>query len=339
MEKVDLNAEAGRGSNKPSTLSKISIVWAILHLYPRYMDIRQLRTFLHVAELGSISLAADRLHIAQSALTRHIQSLEGELRVKLLTRHGRGVRLTPEGDILQARAAVVLREVESIREALLVKPEVLQGEVTFGMPPSVGDVLTVPLIEQFSARYPQVKLGSLTGASGYVLEWLQRGVIDLGFIYDVNQPSTVQSTPLTVEHLFFIERATPGSEAERTIPLHAALSRRLVLASRHHGLRQLLENVATTHGERIDTVAEADSVQVQIELVKRELGATILPYHSVAREVEAGTLQARLIESPHVTRKILIARMIDRPLGAAARQFMEMVLTEGPGLFPAGPVL
>lgn len=301
------------------------------------MDIRQLRTFLHVAQLGSISAAADRLHIAQSALTRHIQSLEAELRVKLLMRHGRGVRLTAEGEILQTRAAVILREVEGIREALQASPETLQGEVAFGMPPSIGDVLTVPLIERFRALHPQVKLGSMTGASGYVLEWLQRGEIDIGFIYDVNQPPTVQTTPLTVEYLFLIERCEPGTAHGATISLEEAMGKQLVLASRHHGLRQLLENVATGNGLRINTSAEADSVRVQIDLVQRGLGATILPYHSVAKEVEAGAVHARLIDAPHVTRQILVAHMIDRPLSTAARRFVEMVSIEGPDLFPATP--
>jgi len=302
------------------------------------MDIRQLRTFLHVAQLGSISHAAQRLNIAQSALTRHIQSLEAELRVKLLTRHGRGVRLTMEGEILQERAAIVLREVGNIRDTLQSSAKILRGEVSFGMPPSVGDVLTVPLIERFTSLHPQVKLGSMTGASGYVLEWLQRGVIDIGFIYNVNQPSTVQTKPVALEHLYLIEKRGSDGDAGSTIPLREAIGRRLVLANRHHGLRQLLENAAMSHGLHIDTVAEADSVQVQVNLVKRGLGATILPYHSVANEVEAGSLEARLIESPHITRQILIAHTVDRPLSSAARQFVDMVMEEAPGLFPAPPV-
>lgn len=300
------------------------------------MDFRQLRTFLHVAQLGSISMAAERLNIAQSALTRQIQSLEAELHAKLLTRHGRGVCLTPEGEILQERAAIVLREIEGIRQAVQASPQVLHGEVTFGMPPSISAVLTVPLIERFTARHPDVKLGSLTGASGHVVDWLQRGMIDLGFVYDVNQPSTVQTTPLAVEHLYLVEKRGDG-ESRQTIALSQALARKLVLPSRHHGLRQLLEDAADKHGVRIRTVAEADSVEVLVELARRGLGATILPYHSVAGEVAAEVLDARRIEHPSVTRRILLAHMIDRPLSPAARGFAEMVVAEGPGMLPAPP--
>jgi DNA-binding transcriptional LysR family regulator len=303
------------------------------------MDLRQLRTFVHVAQLGSISLAAERLHIAQSALTRQIQSLEAELDVRLLRRHGRGVALTAEGEVLQERAVLILREVEATRQAIKSDPQLLKGEVSFGMPPSVADVLSGQLIETFSRLHPHVRLRAVTGASGYVLEWLQRGVIDLGVIYDVKTTPMIRTSPLMVEQLYLIERAAEGAQAAREIALKDALAARLVLPSRHHGLRLLLEGVAAANGLAFDPVVEADSMQVQLDLVRRGLGATILPYLSVVREIEAGTVAARLIVSPHVTRRMVIARAIDRPIDAAAEHFLQTIAEEAAGLFHSVPGL
>ena len=134
------------------------------------MELRQLRTFVHVAELGSFSAAAERLHIAQPALSRQIQILEQELGVNLFRRHGRGAVLTEQGQLFLPRATLVLRELERAREELRSDDTDLAGQVSFGMPPTVADVLSTPLIEHFSASHPQVKLRVASGYSGHVLD-------------------------------------------------------------------------------------------------------------------------------------------------------------------------
>src|ERR1700675_1303336 len=106
------------------------------------MELRQLRSFVHIAELGSFSLAAERLHIVQPALTRQIQSLETELGVRLFVRHGRGVMLTSQGEALSFRAIAILREVEQVRSDFRTDGNFLSGEISFGMPPTVAEVLS-----------------------------------------------------------------------------------------------------------------------------------------------------------------------------------------------------
>ena len=106
------------------------------------MDIRQLRTFVHVAELGSFSKAADRLHIAQPALSRQIRLLESELKAALFIRHGRGVRLTDAGTLFLDRASGILRQIEQARADVAAEAGDVSGEVSIGVPPSVGIVLT-----------------------------------------------------------------------------------------------------------------------------------------------------------------------------------------------------
>ncbi|HZW46452.1 MAG TPA: LysR family transcriptional regulator, partial [Microvirga sp.] len=79
------------------------------------MDIAQLRTLIHVAELGSLSKAAGRLHIAQPALSRQIRLLEEELGIRLFDRHGRGMVLTERGRDVLRHAIRVLAELEELR--------------------------------------------------------------------------------------------------------------------------------------------------------------------------------------------------------------------------------
>jgi LysR family transcriptional regulator, nitrogen assimilation regulatory protein len=126
------------------------------------MDLRQLTTFTQVADLGSLSKAAERLRIAQPALSRQIRLLEEELKVALFTRHGRGMELTSAGEMLRARASSILRQVEETRADLMQEAGAVRGRVVFGMPPTVGDVLATRLIERFLGLYPEVTLRAVT---------------------------------------------------------------------------------------------------------------------------------------------------------------------------------
>src|ERR1044071_2451136 len=106
------------------------------------MELSQLRTLIHVAELGSLSKAADRLHIAQPALSRQIQLLEKELGVYLFERHGRGMIITDIGREVLEHARRVLLELESIRTVVAQDRTSFRGLVVVGMTPTVAEIVT-----------------------------------------------------------------------------------------------------------------------------------------------------------------------------------------------------
>lgn len=289
------------------------------------MDIRQLRTFVHVAELGSISAAADRLRIAQPALSRQLQALEQELGVRLFQRHGRGVALTEEGGILLTRATVVLRELDQARDELKGASGELGGKVAFGLPPTVADILAGPLVERFSALFPKVKLSISSGYSGYVLDWLQRGIIDVAVLYESRHLKTINARPLILEKLFLIE--PPDIPDAGPVPFASLAGRNLILPSRQHGLRILLDSVAAELGESLDPVIETDSLPLQLDLVRRGFGVTVLPLITVEKEIAAGQVVVRPLHQPEVTRRLVLATPIDRPVSRAVRLFAETAET------------
>jgi LysR family nitrogen assimilation transcriptional regulator len=299
------------------------------------VELRQLRSFVHIAELGSISLASERVCIVQPALSRQIQALEEELSVRLFIRHGRGVVLTPEGELLLARAISIIREVEQAKEELADHSSCLSGELSFGMPPTVAEVLSGPLIEQFANRYPGVRLRVVSGYSGHVLDWLQKGALDFGVLYETNRLPTIRSTQLIAESLFLIQRSQPDADVAR-VPFCEALSKRLILPSAQHGLRNLIEGIASRFGLAVRPVVEVDSLPVQIDLVRRGLGATILPFVSVFREVAAGELSATPIVDPGITRSLVLARAIDRAAKKGTQLFAETIVAEIANLARAG---
>lgn len=297
-----------------------------------YMELRQLRTFLSIAELGSFSAAAERNGIAQPALSRQIQALEAEFGVRLFHRHGRGVRLTEEGQRLVTRAIVILREAEQARAELNSAHGPIQGELSFGVPPTVADVLSVPLIQKFRHLHPGVRLQVMSSYSGYVLDWLQRGIVDLGIIYETKELRTIKTQPLVLERLMLVQSGGAGDPIR--FPDLAGM--KILAPTRRHGLRILVDTMAAQCGFAIEPIVEVDSLPAQIELVARGVGATILPLVAVYSQVEAGQLVARPIVEPEITRRLLMATPIDRVPTAATNLLENMISDEISELVSSG---
>lgn len=120
----------------------------------RARDIAQLKTLVHVAEIGSVSKAAEGLNIVQPALSRQIRFLEEELKVQLFERHGRGMSITPIGQEVLDSATRILAEIETIRETVHDGSQSFRGEVRIGQTPTVADVMIARLARRLHADHP-----------------------------------------------------------------------------------------------------------------------------------------------------------------------------------------
>ena len=147
------------------------------------MDLRQLRYFLGIVEAGSFSKAAQRLHVAQPALSQHVRNMELDLGVELLFRTPQGVTVTEAGETLLRHARAVLAQVAVAREEVIARQAEPEGEVRFGLPGTISERICVPLILEARRRFPKVKLRIAEAMSGFVLDWLREGKIDLGVLY------------------------------------------------------------------------------------------------------------------------------------------------------------
>lgn len=134
------------------------------------MDLRALRYFLSVAQLGSITRAAQALNVAQPALSRQIRKLEEELGVTLLLRRPRGVELTPAGARLLERAEAVFRSLREAAEELRSDTMEGVGRISLGVPPAMGVMLVPELMRRFRAAQPRAALHVREGVGHWLVE-------------------------------------------------------------------------------------------------------------------------------------------------------------------------
>lgn len=283
------------------------------------MDIAQLRTLIHVAELGSVTAAADRLGIAQPALSRQLRLLEDDLGGALFTRHGRGMSLTELGKRVVGPSSEILMRLDDIRRCADMRSSFLTGRVRVGVTPTVAEVATLPLVRAIRTAHPDLSLCFTTGFSGHLLEWLKRDELDCCVAYGASGAGLIHTIPILDETLMLIAPPSDEMTASGPIPFASLAAEPLVLPSPAHGLRAILDAAAKQVGITLTPSLEADSLTAMIDLVRTGFGSTILPYAPIHARVMAQELVAVPLIKPVPSRRIVMAYPADRPITPAAR--------------------
>ena len=149
------------------------------------MNLRRLKYFVKIVDIGSLTQAAEVLHIAQPALSQQVATLEGEMDQQLLIRTKRGVTPTEAGKILYTHARTILRQCEQAQLAVNNVGQTLSGHVSIGLAPgTAASSITMPLLQAVRAELPEV-LVYLHENSGSVLnDKLLSGQLDMAVLYD-----------------------------------------------------------------------------------------------------------------------------------------------------------
>ncbi|MGE3775029.1 MAG: LysR family transcriptional regulator [Gammaproteobacteria bacterium] len=275
------------------------------------MNLRHLRYFVAIVDHGSMVKASDSLFVAQSALSQHMRNLEAELGVQLLLRTGRGVVPTEAGQDFLQRARTILALVEEAQRALREQSATPQGNVTLGLPPSVSAMLAVPLILRMQRELPKVALRVAEGMSGYVLDWLQAGVVDLGLVYGAQRAPGIVTTELYTECLYLI--TPPDATVADEVRFAELEGQPLILPGRQHGLRDMVDRLARERRITLNIPVELDAMSQMKLLVRHGVGCTVLPLAAVQEEIERGELRAVPIVEPAIDRTIYVAKASERP--------------------------
>ncbi len=272
------------------------------------MNVRQLQYFLQIAELRSFTRAANVLHIAQPALSRQIRALEEELGTALFHRFERGVTLTESGLLLRERAATILLDLERLRDDIAARGADPRGEVSLGMPPSMREMITVPLAAELRSRHPQVTLHLFEGISVFLNEQVRLGKIDCAVVSDLEPLAQVESEPLLSEQLYLLAPASAGLRTDQPVSLEKVAEQTLILTSRPNSLRLIVENALTAAQLPLRIAIDGNSTAAMIDLVALGIGCSVLPYCAADSGLRQGRLSAAPIEGLRVAWTVIYSR-------------------------------
>lgn len=293
------------------------------------IDLKQLKAFSTLAEFGSFSRSAGVLGVAQPVLSRQIKALEQELGVELLYRNGRGTVLTEAGKVLNLYAKDLVETVDRAASEVMALKSSPRGTIVIGLPPSVGIVLTVPLVQHFREAFPLISLRVIEGFSGHVLEWLLTGKIDVAVLYNAPRTGSLRAEPLLTDELFLLGPAEGGilPDAE-SVPARLLSEIPLILPARPHGLRMLVDSRLGEAGILPRVEIEVEAMPSTLGLVENGVGYTILSYSTAHARVQAGRMRAWRIVEPGITRQLILATSSQRPTTPAMRSLVAMVRQE-----------
>ena len=278
------------------------------------MDVRQLEALLAVAEEGSFTAAADRLHTVQSNVSEHIRQLETELGVQLLVRSRRGAVPTEFGVQVLERARSIRQEIESLRRDLSMLQGLESGHATFGVVGTVSRWLVPPLVDEIRRNAPGVSLRLTEGAS----ERLMVEVADrelAGAL--VTEP--VVDPRLIVEHLRdealvgLLPRDLELGVAE-PVPLAALAQMSLILPPIGNPLRDEVEEAARDERVTLRIPVEVEGIRLIGDLVEAGAGVSIVPETAIPEE--SGL------------RRVAIARMPPRRLALVRTRNVQLTLAD-----------
>ena len=303
-----------------------TILSAILEQNARSMELKQLRYFVRIVELGSISRAALDLNLVQSALSQQMTKLESSLSTRLLQRLPHGVTPTEAGVAFFREAQLTLRHAEqAIRSAKLAR---LSGTVSVGLAPTTAAVLGLPLMQAMRERYPNVRLHMIESLSGHLSAMLNTRQIDLAVLFDspIRASQHIQTArswsvkPLLEEDIFMIaSRSSRKSKPPKSLRMSQLIDEPLILPTGPHGLRSTLNAAFARANITPQVVLEIDSLTMLMDAVHSGLGATLQPWAAVARTSdEQNQLYMARISDHKVKRLNLLCGLSEDELSPAA---------------------
>lgn len=283
------------------------------------MDLRQLKYFAKIVEQRSMSRASVELHVAQSALSLQIATLETRLKQKLLVRRSTGVFPTEAGQALYNHAVAILRQVERATHDVERYGVGASGPASLGLPVVVEDLLAFDLFAAAQKRLPQVRLRLLEGMSYLLKEMVLQGRLDMTVTYQFEPSPGIIEHPLFIETIYLVSPAKSRLKSRKgSISMAEAVQFPLVLSSGQTAMRRLVQGALAAENLEMEPLAEIDSLRTIVEVVESGYGHTVLPASGLQRQLKTEGGGALVLTPLNISRTAVVCTSEHLPMGATA---------------------
>jgi len=292
------------------------------------MDLKQMQYFLCLAQEGNVTRAARQLNIVQPALSMQIAKLEKSLDKKLFYRGSRGMSLTAAGEALAQRIAPIIVDIDRVRDEIAQLDGEVSGRVNIGMITSAAQSTLPVSSAAIAAKYPQIHLLVCEGYSETMLEWVATGQLDIAI---VNTPAP--RLPATARHILDEEMMLAyGASNKIALPKVVSFDRieslDIVIPSRRHGLRRILDDAATEAGFSLKPRLEIDTLSAICEVVATTNLFTVLPGIALQSALAANRIKARRLRNPAIVRSVAWVTNPRRNVTAAMSAVMDIIAAD-----------
>ncbi len=287
------------------------------------MDLRQINYFIALFEEGSVTRAAQRLHVVQPAVSMQIARMERELGQKLFDRTPKSMVPTAAGRTLHRLVLPVVRNLSLAHEHMARLSGVVSGRVTMGMLASLATSLIPGMLTGFADDYPEIEVAVVDGYSSTFIDLVNEGQLDFAVINRPSRKLGLIVDPLVEEQMVLVTGAADDEgEDEGAVSIKRLTDYKLVLPTRRHGLRTELERHLANRNVTLEPRLELDAIEGIVELVAGSDWATILPSLAIRRHLALRRVRIRAIE-PMMVRRLAVIHHPRHPLSPASHAFID----------------
>jgi DNA-binding transcriptional LysR family regulator len=297
------------------------------------ITIRQIEAFLKVAEFGSFTRAAERLHVAQPALSQYVRDLESELGIRLFDRTTRRVELTEGGREFRNTAAKVVEDLELAARHAHELATRKRGKVAIATPPLLAGAILPWAIADFREQFPGVQVSVVEARMDEIVEQVRSGQVDCGLGTFRAGEAGIVSTAVTNDSLALF-CPPPHVFAKRAhMSWHELDGQALVTLTRDSGIRLLVELGCETAQIGMSIAYEVSHVTTALSMVEAGLGVGVLPnYAKVA--ARRGAVATVPLVNPTITRDIVLITQAGRSVSPALSSFARVLTKRTVAKFP-----
>ena len=251
------------------------------------MDVRQLEMFRAVAEEGSFTRAAVRLHVSQSAVSRQLQLLESELGGPLLHRSVKGVTLTPEGELLLRTANRIHRDIREAVWEISETQKLKRGQLRIAGGGTVCLYVLPQLLKRFRAQHKDVDLLVKTGSTTAVLQLLRNHQLDLALLTLPIVGTDLEVRSAIREELVVVTAPKHPLTQQHVIDAQSLADHPLVLFEPGSNTRILVDQFFADQQMPMNIAMETESVEIIKAMVASGLGIALVPYVAIAADMRS----------------------------------------------------
>ena len=293
----------------------------------RNASFRQLATFHAVARLGSVSAAAEEMHLTQPAVSIQIGILEASALTPLLQRSGRGVRLTEAGELLAGYAGRILDLWREAGEEMATLQGVFAGTLRVGAV-TTAEYLLPPLLVTFANLNPKVKVKLQVGNRDEIVRLLAAQEIDVAIMGRPPAELKTTSSAFAKHPMAFV--ASPKHAAMRDADLSIATlaGAHLLVRERGSGTRTTVERLFKDAGVPLRIGSEMSSNEAIKQMCAAGFGVAFLSLHTCVLEVGAGVLQLLPLQGNPIERDWFVMHLASRQLPQVATAFEQFLIEQ-----------
>jgi DNA-binding transcriptional LysR family regulator len=274
------------------------------------VEIRQLRAFVAIAETGTFTAGALRVHVTQAAISMQIRQLESEIGARVFVRAPRHVILTEAGEQLLRRARHILREHDAAVDEIAELAGAERGRLRIGSASAM--VLTEQLpavLKDLRKQHPAAEISVVSGTSEVLVDQILAGEVDIAFVSLPVDVRGIKTERLSEDQLVAIASPRHRLARQKTISAYTLAGERLILGERGGNTRRLIDQFFAQAGVTIRVAMELSRQQAIRRMVEEDMGVGIVPLQSVKDDVEKGRLVRWWIEGAEINWELGIAQL------------------------------